>query len=96
MRLALLTPKSISSLYDNHSKKPTGREVLCRGRRGTRATMGTTVHCDLEQEVRSFRSDSCADLRTLDAPESGYSLPDKHFSKPIKSEVRWLALRGIC
>ena len=26
-------------LYDNHSKNPTGREVLCRGRRGTRAVI---------------------------------------------------------
>jgi predicted DNA-binding transcriptional regulator YafY len=58
--------------------------------------MGTTVHCDLEQEVRSFRSDYCADSRTLDAPESADSLLDKHLSKPIKSEFRWLALRGIC
>ena len=48
--------------------------------------MGTTVHCDLEKEVRSFRSDYCADSRTLDAPESVYSLLDKHLSKPIKSE----------
>lgn len=60
-----------SKYYDNHLNKPTEREELCRARRGTRASMGTgtTVHCDLGQDVPSFLSDLCADLHTLDAPK---------------------------
>ena len=83
-----------SKYYDNHLKKPTDREVLCRARRGTRASMGTgtTLHCDLGQDVPSFLRDPCADSHTLDAPKSKFKLPEKHMGKPMGSEVHWLAL----
>jgi hypothetical protein len=58
--------------------------------------MGTTVHCYLYQEVTSFLSDPCADLYTLNAPNSECRLPNNHLSKPIKVEVHWLALWGTC
>jgi len=92
----LNAPKS--KYYDNHLKKPTEREVLYRARRGTRASMGTgtTVHCELGQDVPSFLRDPCADLHTLDAPKSKSKLPKKHMGKPMESEVHWLALRGTC
>jgi len=54
--------------------------------------MGTTVHCDLDQEVPSFLSDPCADLYTLNAPNSECRLSNNHLSKAIKGEVHWLAL----
>jgi len=62
----------------------------------TWATMGTTVHYDLDQEVTSFLSDPCADLYTLNAPNSECRLSYNHLSKPIKGEVHWLALWGTC
>jgi hypothetical protein len=37
-------PESNLNLHNNHSRKPTEREVLCRARRGTWATMGTTKY----------------------------------------------------